>query len=716
MSQEKRRPNLLAEETSPYLLQHAYNPVAWYPWGKNAFKKARDEDKPVFLSVGYSTCHWCHVMERESFESDRIAELLNRAFVPVKVDREERPDIDRLYMTYVQATTGSGGWPMSVWLTPDLKPFFGGSYFPPEDRYGKPGFYSLLLSIERAWKEDRNKLILSADGMQRQLEQLSRQIPDNRSLTEQNFHDAARQYSGMFDSEHGGFGSAPKFPQPSILEFLLSYSFYTGNTHVREMVLFTLTKMAEGGIHDLLGVDGKGGGGFSRYATDDDWHVPHFEKMLYDNAQLAVVATEAFRLTGENSYADTVKDILNYVLCDMTDASGGFFSAEDADSFPDSTSTVKQEGGFYLWSFREIADLLEPLQADVFCYLYGVEKNGNVLYDPHGEFTGRNILLIRNQIKDAAERFSLSVSTVRKLMADARDKLFTARLERPRPDRDDKVLTSWNGLMISAFSKASAALENREYLEAAIKAADFILENLYSKNDGTLLRRYRNGSTGIGGKADDYAFFIQGLLDLYEASGIARYMIFAENLMDKQVELFFDDASGGFYNAASNDLSIPVRMKEDYDGAEPSPNSINVLSLLKLADMTDREDFRKTAEKTIAYFSKPLQENSGQLPSMLKAAMLLHYGTRQVVLAGDMKSENMNALRNTLGKAYLPDTSIIYASGEKAANTQFLKELSLQVTEPAAYVCANHTCNLPVTDEKSLEKMLRGISSTGAKR
>jgi len=716
MPQEKPRPNLLAEETSPYLLQHAYNPVAWFPWGENAFEKARKENKPVFLSVGYSTCHWCHVMERESFENEAIANLLNRAFVPVKVDREERPDIDRLYMTYVQATTGSGGWPMSVWLTPDLKPFFGGSYFPPEDRYGKPGFHSLLLSIERAWKEDRKNLVLAADDMLRQLEHLSCQIPDNRSLTEQNFHDAAQQYSSMFDSDHGGFGSAPKFPQPSILEFLLSYSFHTGNTHAHEMVLFTLTKMAEGGIHDLLGVDGKGGGGFSRYATDDDWHVPHFEKMLYDNAQLAVVATEAFRLTGENSYADTVKDILNYVLCDMTDASGGFFSAEDADSFPDSTSTVKQEGGFYLWSFREIADLLEPLQADVFCYVYGVEKNGNVLYDPHGEFTGRNILLIKNQIEDAADQFSTSASAILELMTDARDKLFTARRERPRPDRDDKVLTSWNGLMISAFSRASAALGNSEYLEAAIKAADFIFGNLYRTDDGSLLRRYRKGKAGIDGKADDYAFLIQGLLDLYEASGIARYLTLAESLMDTQIALFFDDASGGFYNAASHDLSIPLRMKEDYDGAEPSPNSINVISLLRLADMTDRDDFRKTAEKTIAYFSKPLWENSGQLPHMLKAAMLMHYGTRQVVLAGDMNSDNMKALRNALGRTYLPDTSIIYASEEKTANTQFLKELALHVTEPTAYVCANHTCNLPVTDEKSLEKMLRGISSTGANR
>ena len=706
MSASGKKPNLLIKETSPYLLQHAYNPVAWYPWDTAAFEKSRSEQKPVFLSVGYSTCHWCHVMERESFENETIANLLNRAFVPVKVDREERPDIDKLYMTYVQATTGGGGWPMSVWLTPELKPFFGGTYFPPKDRYGRPGFLSLLLSIERAWKEDRNRLISSAEGMTNQLETLSLHKPETVPLDETVFHHAAETFAGIFDREDGGFGEAPKFPQPSILEFLLAYSYYTGKDNVREMALFTLSKMASGGIHDHLGVKNQGGGGFARYSTDERWHVPHFEKMLYDNAQLAVVATEAFQITGERRYADLADDILNYVLCDMTDSKGGFYSAEDADSFPDSKSSVKKEGAFYSWARQEIEEVLDPLENDIFCFLYGVETDGNALDDPHGEFTGRNILFIRNDIEAAAQQFSLPVEAVRTISAGARIKLYNARKSRPRPDLDDKILTSWNGLMISAFSRASSVLQNQRYLEAAVKAADFILGTLYRKTGGRLLRRYRNGEAGIEGKADDYAFFIQGLLDLYEASGSGRYLDIAETLMEKQIELFFDDESGGFFNAASDDRSIPLRMKEDYDGAEPSANSINTISLYRLADMTDREDFRQKAEKTIEYFSKPLRENGRQLPFMLKAAMFSYYGTRQVILAGDPKSEKMKVFRTTLGGMYLPDTVVIHASGKRNEATKFLKNLARKSNAPAAYVCAGQTCQLPATDEESFKKLL----------
>lgn len=708
MSASGRKPNLLIKETSPYLLQHAYNPVEWYPWGTAAFEKARSEQKPVFLSVGYSTCHWCHVMERESFENETVAALLNKAFIPIKVDREERPDIDRLYMTYVQATTGGGGWPMSVWLTPELKPFFGGTYFPPEDRYGRPGFRSLLVSIERAWKQDRDKVMHAAEGMIKQLEALSLHKSEETPLQKQVFHDAARVFAGQFDGTYGGFGNAPKFPQPSILEFLLAYSYYTGNHESREMVFFTLRKMASGGIHDLLGVEDQGGGGFARYSTDERWHVPHFEKMLYDNAQLAVVATEAFQITGESNYADLAKDILNYVLCDMTDTSGGFFSAEDADSFPDSTSKRKKEGGFYVWTQKEIEMILEPLERDIFCYIHGVEPGGNVTDDPHGEFTGQNILYIRHGIEAAALKFSLPVETVRKVVAGARKKLFKARAAKPRPDLDDKILTSWNGLMISAFSRASTALQTQHYLKAAVKAADFILATLYRKTDGRLLRRYRNGEAGIEGKADDYAFFIQGLLDLYEASFESRYLNLAVTLMDKQIELFFDNESGGFFNAASDDRSIPLRMKEDYDGAEPSANSINVISLYRLADMTDRDDFRQKADKTIGYFSTVLRENAPQLPCMLKAAMLPHYGTRQVILAGGLENEKMKEFRKTLGRMYLPDTAIIHASGERneATPTFFQKSLARKSATPAAYVCANHTCQLPATDGESLGKLL----------
>ena len=706
MSASQRKPNLLTKETSPYLLQHAYNPVQWLPWGNIALEKARNEDKPIFLSIGYSTCHWCHVMERESFENDTIAAVLNRAFVPVKVDREERPDIDRLYMTYVQATTGGGGWPMSVWLTPELKPFFGGTYFPPDDRYGRPGFHSLLLSIERTWKQDRKRLVLAADSIIQQLETLSVHIPEHVPLTAQAFHGTAHLFSRQFDRTYGGFGDAPKFPQPSILKFLLAHAFYTANDPAGKMALFTLRKMAAGGIHDVLGIKGKGGGGFARYSTDDRWHVPHFEKMLYDNAQLAVVAIEAFQLTGESNYADIAKDILNYALCDMADGEGGFFSAEDADSYPDRKSSSKKEGAFYTWSRQEIEEVLDPPESDIFCYVYGVESGGNALDDPHLEFTGRNILFVKNDIETAAEQFSRTPETIRALIAGAREKLYKARNDRPRPHLDDKVLTSWNGLMITALSKASVAMHNADYLEAAVKAADFILDNLHNKTDGRLLRRYRNGKAGIEGKADDYAFFIQGLLDLYEASFETRYLSLAVKLMEKQIELFFDDASGGFFNAASDDHSIPLRMKEDYDGAEPSPNSVNVITLYRLAYMTDREDFRQAADKTIAYFSKTLKENGQQLPYMLKAAMLPYYGTRQVILAGNLNSEKMESFRQLLGSMYLPDTIVMYASGESDQQMPFLKRLARQSSQPAAYVCAAQTCYLPVTDGESLGKLL----------
>lgn len=716
MSVSERKPNLLLEETSPYLLQHAYNPVQWFPWGNTAFEKAQNEDKPIFLSIGYSTCHWCHVMEQESFENDTIAAVLNKAFVPVKVDREERPDIDRLYMTYVQATTGSGGWPMSVWLTPELKPFFGGTYFPPDDRYGKPGFRSLLLSIERTWKQDRKRLVLAADSIIQQLETLSVHMPEQMPLTEQAFHDTAQMFSRQFDRTYGGFGEAPKFPQPSILQFLLAYTFHTGNSQAGEMALLTLRQMASGGIHDLLGIDGKGGGGFARYSTDARWHVPHFEKMLYDNAQLAVVAIEAFQFTRESNYADIAKDILNYVLCDMTDGEGGFFSAEDADSYPARKSNSKKEGAFYTWTRKEIEEALDPLESDIFCYVYGVESGGNALDDPHLEFTGRNILFVKNDIETAAEQFSRTPATVRAFIAGAREKLYKARNDRPRPHLDDKILTSWNGLMITALSKASVALHNADYLEAAVKAADFILDNLYNKTDGRLLRRYRNGKAGIEGKADDYAFFIQGLLDLYEASFETRYLIRAAKLMEKQVELFFDDASGGFFNAASDDHSIPLRMKEDYDGAEPSPNSVNVITLYRLADMADREDFRKIAEKTIGYFSKALKENGRQLPYMLKAAMLPHYGTRQIILADNLNSKKMEAFRKTLGSMYLPDSVVMHVSEESKENTPFMESLARQSTEPVAYVCTNHTCHLPVTDVESLKKLLRETRQSGNKQ
>jgi uncharacterized protein YyaL (SSP411 family) len=692
MPTEKRHSNHLLGEASPYLLEHAYNPVDWYPWGDRAFEKARRDDKPVFLSVGYSTCHWCHVMERESFEDDAIAVVLNRSFVAVKVDREEHPDIDRIYMTCVQAVTGRGGWPMSVWLTPDRKPFYGGSYYPPEDRYGQPGFLSLLLSIEHAWKEQRGRLLHAADSMFEELAAVSR--PSAQSLiSAETYRDAADFFAQRFDPVCGGFGEAPKFPQPSIIDFLMAYSFYSGENRYLEMALYTLKRLNDGGIHDHLAVEGKGGGGFSRYATDRCWHVPHFEKMLYDNAQLASTFTDAFRISGDPAFSRTAGDILNYVLCDMTGSEGGFFSAEDADSLPGIGSTLKKEGGFYLWTLQEIEAVLDPSERDLFCHVYGVKEGGNVLEDPHGEFEGQNVLMIGNDPDTAAEKFGIPPEKARLFLLSAIRKLFEARQFRPRPDRDDKILTSWNGLMISAFCNAYGAFGNRLYLEAAEKAAAFILGNLVRREDGRLLRRYRDGRAGIEARADDYAFFIRALLDIHGITFEPRYLTAAFSFMDTQIGLFFDEVSGGFYNTPSDDPSVPLRMKEDYDGAEPSPNSVSLANLWRLAELTGRNDLRQVAEKTMASFSGMLNSGGFRLPAMLCSTMPLHYGIRRVTLTGAPRSAVFRSFQKLLGGMYLPDTVIMHA-------------LSVSATEAPVVLCAENTCHLPVTDPESLKELL----------
>ncbi|NTW82450.1 MAG: thioredoxin domain-containing protein [Chlorobiaceae bacterium] len=695
MTQQDRNPNLLIGETSPYLLQHAYNPVKWFPWGDEAFEKARKEDKPVFLSTGYSTCHWCHVMERESFENETIAALLNRSFVSVKVDREEHPDIDRLYMTYVQATTGRGGWPMSVWLTPDRRPFFGGSYFPPADRYGQPGFYNLLLSIERTWKQDKARLVLSADRMFAELTALSMHSGDPSLLSGKTYHDAADVFKRQYDPAYGGFGEAPKFPQPSILDFLLAYSFYTGKREYQDMVLFTLRKMNAGGIHDHIGVGELGGGGFARYSTDRRWHVPHFEKMLYDNAQLASTFIDAFRISGDRSFASCAEDILNYVLCDMSASEGGFYSAEDADSIPAGKSVVKKEGSFYLWSRKEVEAVLDRSESELFCYVYGVKGEGNVQDDPHEEFDGQNVLMIEHVEEDAAGKFGIPHETVKSVLENAKRKLFETRQSRPRPDRDDKILTSWNGLMISAFCKAYNALGNSKHLDAAKRAASFILENLLEKENGRLLRRYRNGVAGIRAKADDYAFFIQALLDLYEASFDPNYQKTAISLMEKQIELCYDEVTGGFFSTPSDDTSVPLRMKEDYDGAEPSSDSITLRNLLRLGEISERDDFTEVAEKTIECYSEILNTSGYHLPAMLTAAMIHHSGIRRVELTGTPGSASFERFRKTLEGKYLPDTAIIQVppSGEKGSDVSVL-------------VCENNACHPPVTDPEALEKLI----------
>jgi uncharacterized protein YyaL (SSP411 family) len=684
--------NSLTGEKSPYLLEHAHNPVDWYPWGEAAFEKARREDKPIFLSVGYSTCHWCHVMARESFENEETAALINRYFVPVKVDREERPDVDRVYMLFVQATTGSGGWPMSVWLTPDLRPFFGGTYFPPEPRYGQPGFREVLERVAEAWRFNREEILASSVDMAGELRRRAAAQP-GAAVGAQALETGFYAFRRTFDIALGGFGSAPKFPRPAALNFLLRYHARTGNQEAREMALATLRAMARGGIHDHLG------GGFHRYSVDERWFLPHFEKMLYDQAQLAVSYIEGYQLTGDESLAAVARSTLDYVLRDMTHPEGGFYSAEDADSAIDASHpSVKGEGAYYVWTRGEI-DAVLGADAERFARDYGVEEGGNVRNDPHGEFTGKNVLF---QARDGASRKGCA-------------QLLEARRKRTRPNLDDKILTAWNGLMISAFAKGAAAFGEGRYLEAARRAADFLLARLYDAERGTLLHRYRDGEAAIPGFLEDYAFLVQGLLDLYEAEFDARRIETAIALAETMVARFEDASAGGFFTTES-DGALPLRLKDDYDGAEPSGNSIAITNLLRLARIAGKDDWRRAAGRALAAFSMRVLENPESMPQMLAALEYSLATPSQIVLVGSRQA--CTPFLEAIGRRFLPTAAVLLVDGEGARATlaRYAPEIEgMKETGGAAtaYVCDNFVCRAPVVDPQEFARSLERTRVAG---
>jgi uncharacterized protein len=702
--------NRLIHEKSPYLLQHAHNPVDWYPWGKEAFDKAKKENKSIFLSVGYSTCHWCHVMERESFENPEIAKLMNDNFVSIKVDREERPDIDQVYMTFVQATTGSGGWPMTVFLTPDLKPFFGGTYFPPEDKGGQPGLTRVLNKIAEAWKSDRERIVTSSDKIVRQLQgaiELSSGGAENVSNVIRG--KAYEQFASEFDAKFGGFGGAPKFPRPVTLNFL--FDFYGNDPKSKEgkraleMSIFTLRRMAEGGIHDHIG------GGFHRYSTDKFWHVPHFEKMLYDQAQLAIAYLDAFQITRAPLFEKTARDVLDYVLSDMTDKEGGFYSAEDADSLISVGRPEHAEGAFYVWSKDEIQRVLGTEKAQVFDYYFGVEEKGNAPEDPQGEFKNKNILIQRHDVAETAKKFGLTKEKAGQLIAESRKLLFNARAKRPRPARDDKVVTAWNGLMISALARAAEVLDDPAYLEAANKAADFVRQELYRADTNTLLRSYREGASEVNGFASDYAFLIQALLDLYEASFDVGKIDMAMKLQARQDELFGDVKQGGYYSTSGADESVLLRMKEADDTAEPSPNSVTALNLFRIGYMLDRSDARQRAERTIAAFAKQLEDAPSSMPQMLVALSQTRSKPKQIVIAGKTDDAATQAMLREIHRHFVPHEVLILADGGTGQKffsdrVEFMKSVGKIDNRPTAYVCENFVCQLPTTDLKTVGDLL----------
>ncbi|XP_061764847.1 spermatogenesis-associated protein 20 isoform X1 [Nerophis ophidion] len=725
-----RHTNRLSKERSPYLLQHAHNPVDWYPWGQEAFNKARSEDKPIFLSVGYSTCHWCHVMERESFEDEDIGKILNDNFVCIKVDREERPDVDKVYMTFVQATSGGGGWPMSVWLTPNLRPFLGGTYFPPRDRGSRPGFKTILTRIMEQWQNYRSNLESSGDRILEALKKgttVAAKAGDSPPLAPDVAYRCFQQLAGSYEEEYGGFRDAPKFPTPVNLMFLMSYWSVNRSTsegvEALQMAMHTLRMMALGGIHDHVAQ------GFHRYSTDSSWHVPHFEKMLYDQAQLAVAYITAFQVSGEQFFADVAKDILLYVSRDLSDQSGGFYSAEDADSIPSSGGSEKREGAFCVWTASDIRQLLSDVVegatgsatvGDIVMHHYGVKELGNVALDqdPHGELQGQNVLIVRYSTELTAARFGISQEMVNELLASARAKMAGVRKIRPRPHLDTKMLASWNGLMLSAYSRVGAVLGDKALLERAVLAGHFLKEHLWDAGMQTIVRSCYRGdqmevqqiSQPISGFLDDYAFVICGLLDLYEATLQTEWLQWAEELQLRQDALFWDALGGGYFCSDPSDSAVLLQLKTDQDGAEPSANSVTASSLLRLSQYTGRQEWLQRSQQLLAAFSDRLTNVPIALPEMVRALMAEHYTLKQIVICGHKDSLDTKSLLEAVNSLFLPHKvlMLVDASADSFL-TQRLPALSSMTQQggvATAYVCQDFACSLPVTDPQELRRLL----------
>ena len=685
-------PNRLINETSPYLLQHANNPVDWYPWGEEALERARSEDKPILLSIGYSACHWCHVMERESFENETIAGLMNDNFISIKVDREERPDLDQVYMQAVQMLTGSGGWPMTVFLTPEGKPFYGGTYFPPEDRQGMPGFPRLLTSIAEAYSTNRGEIDRVTQQLTTQMSQSNQVSQGTSILTVDILHKAYSSLATNFDYQNGGFGNAPKFPQPMTPEFLLRYYHHGYNPRALELVELTLEKMAYGGIYDQIG------GGFHRYSTDAYWLVPHFEKMLYDNALLARVYLHTYLITGRALYRRVVEETLDYVLREMTDSSGGFYSAQDADS-------EGVEGKFFVWSPDEINSVMGDADGEVFAGYYGVTGAGN--------FEGKNILNIRQDPEEFAETKGLTADQLGDIINRGSKALLEVREQRIHPMRDDKVLASWNGLMLRSFAEAAAALGRPDYLAVAIKNAEFLAGSM--KSGGRLLRTYRDGQAKLLGYLEDYSFVIDGLLALYEATFDLRWLDEAVTLADSMIELFWDEGIGGFYDTGSDHETLVVRPRDVFDNAQPCGGSVASDVLLRLAVFTGNNDYSAKAAVPLRSLHQAMSQSPGGTGHWLSALDFYVSPPKEIAVIGPRDDPATQALLDTVFHRFLPnkvvmgvETPLIPADDNSEADIPLLAGRGMVGGLPSAYVCQNYACQLPVTDPADLAEQLSG--------
>ncbi len=674
MQGRKKHTNKLIDETSPYLLQHAHNPVDWYPWGDEAFERARLEDKPVLVSIGYSACHWCHVMEHESFEDEKTAEIMNANFVNIKVDMEERPDVDKIYMNYVQMTTGSGGWPMNVFLTPDKRPFFGGTYFPPENRYNMPSFKRVLTSIADAWATKRDELMFSANEVLGEMRRLSIGEISRDGLSTVQLDHAFEHFVRYFDAKNGGFGGAPKFPPAMSLEFLLRYHKRTGSANALEMVRFTCQKMAHGGIYDQLG------GGFHRYAVDAVWLVPHFEKMLYDNAQLALVYLHLFQATKDEFYKRIATEILDYVRRELTHPDGGFYSTQDADS-------EGVEGKFFVWTPEEITTLLGADDARLFNFYFDVSDEGN--------FEEKNILNVRYTLSEASEALDVGTDRLVGALERGRSILFEKREKRIKPFRDEKVITAWNGLMLSAFAEAGAILGRADYLETAVRNAEFLVGELTA--DGRFLRTWKDGRAKLNAYLEDYANVGCGLLDLFQVSGDARYFSEAKSIADRLIESFWDDAGGGFFFTADDHEELIVRSKDYFDNATPSGNSAAADLLLKLSVISGDERYERFAVTVLRVVSQQIKRYPSGFGRAL-SALEFHLGAkREIALIGDPGEFDA-----VVWKEFDPFRVVVKGDGDSSSGIPLLEGREMINGVPTAYVCEKFVCRRPVTTAEDL--------------
>lgn len=728
--------NRLANEKSSYLQQHAHNPVDWYAWGQEAFDKARRENKPIFLSIGYSTCHWCHVMEHESFENKEIAKILNDHYVSIKVDREERPDVDRVYMTYLQALEGGGGWPLSVWLTPDLKPFFAGTYFPPssEHRYGRPGFKQILIQLNQAWSTKSSDII---NGSKDAIEKLSTAMNKNSSSQENNpdmpNHTSAQTcfayFANDFDDDNGGFGTRPKFPQPVNFQFLLSYASLnyqsTGEIDSAQLALDmteqTLKKMALGGINDQLGK------GFHRYSTDDHWHVPHFEKMLYDQAQLVVAYADTYAITKDELTSQTLRDIISYVERDLRHPQhGGFYCAEDADSLPTKTDSKKKEGAFYVWTYDEIVRLLPEKHAQIFCDYYRCKQNGNVdpMQDPHDELKNQNVLITNGNLQSIVDKYQLSnINEVKDILSKSRDILLDYRnTHRPRPHRDEKFLSSWNGLMISGLARAACVLQQTDYIQLAKQAIDFIRTHLFDQSTKRLLRacyvdqqthQIQYTESKVNGFLDDYAYVIQACIDLYEANFDDNLLIFAYELQKQQNELFWDTDKNRYLSTDGKDASIILRLSEDHDGAEPSPNAISAVNLLRLGYYFHDSSLHDRLRLIFKSYSHQLNKMPMTMPTLVRCIEMYKRGMNEIII----QSSNIDELTKIveyLQTSYLPNIVLFRTDKTSSKFLELNQHLQTfhstnQSNKTNIYICRNFQCQLPLTSFEQLKDKLEPL-------